>query len=105
MSTPTPTSAPYKISSAYLSRFGNIPRAEFDFDGLGDVDDRQALIAYRPLVQTINALPSHPKVFTGYIEEVEDGVVGSPTTVQDTYPDTDDFVVEPYPEDAMDIDM
>lgn len=100
----TSTSTPYKISNAYLSRFGNIPRAEFDFEDLGDVDNnRQALIAYRPLVQTINTVPSPPNVFRGYIEEVEDGVVSSPTTLQDV--DTEGFVVEPYPEDAMDIDM
>jgi hypothetical protein len=52
-------------------------------------------------VQTIKAGPSRPEVFRGYIEEVEDTFVGSPTTMDGT----DGFMVEPYPEDAMDIDM
>jgi hypothetical protein len=71
---------------------------------LSDVDNnKQALVAYRPLVQTINAVPSRPKVFRGYIEEVEDSFAVSPTTMQSA--DMDGFVVEPYLEDAMDIDM
>lgn len=81
----------------------HIPRAEFSFEDLGDVDNKQALVAYRPLVQTINAVPSRPKLFRGYIEEVEDSFAASPTTIQDAR--ADEIVVEPYPEDAMDIDM
>ncbi len=81
----------------------HIPRAEFSFEDLGDVDNKQALVAYRPLVQTINAVPSRPKVFKGYIEEVEDSLAASPTIMQDAH--ADEIVVEPYPEDAMDIDM
>ena len=99
----TPTSAPYKISGAYLSQFGHIPRMEFGFEDLGDAGNKQALVAYRPLVQTINSVPPRPKVFRGYIEEVEDSQFGSPTTMQGA--GADGFVVEPYPEDAMDIDM
>lgn len=81
----------------------HIPRAEFSFEDLGDVDNKHALVAYRPLVQTINAFPSRPDVFKGYIEEVEDSLASSPTTMQSG--DADEIVVEPYPEDAMDIDM
>lgn len=81
----------------------HIPRAEFSFEDLGDVDNKHALVAYRPLVQTINAFPSRPNVFKGYIEEVEDSLAASPTTMQGG--DADEIVVEPYPEDAMDIDM
>ena len=99
----TSASTPYRISGAFLSRFGQIPRPEFDFEDLGDVDNNQALVAYRPFIQTIDAASSQPKVFRGYIEEVEDRVVDSPTTMQGA--DADGFVIEPYMEDAMDIDM
>ena len=81
----------------------HIPRAEFSFEDLGDVNNKQVLVAYCPLVQTINAVPSRPNVFKGYIEEVEDSLASSPTTMQGT--DVDKIVVEPYTEDAMDIDM
>ena len=54
-------------------------------------------------MQSINAAPARPGVFKGYIEEVDDGVVDSPTTMQGA--DADGFMVEPYPDDAMDIDM